>query len=394
MPHPSTLRRLAPAGLLALLAGCAQTPETPLPSGTCPGGPVEAAALEYLNAGREQAALAPLIVDPALAAAAEAHADYLARYRQNSHYQEADRAHFTGRLPGDRARAAGYPNRSVAEVISPYRRDSGRATTLRSLEDLMAGPYHRLRLLDPTRDEIGAACRQRAQRAYVYLLGNRDMPRANPEAPPLIVWPADGTTDIPPLFFAEAPDPLPEHAFSGYPVSVSFNPAHFRTAPADVRLRLYEADSGRAVPVLRQLDAASDPNGLLTEHQFVLFPAERLEWGRDYRVELTYGSDDRQHHAWTFRTREPDVPMHRITDVGHRIDAEAGHPFLLFVPPGEGASINDVAQGESVMSYRAKTYRSLRLDAVFVDPHVLRVTAEGEGSGEIEFAGTRVRIVL
>ncbi|MFO7581451.1 hypothetical protein, partial [Guyparkeria sp.] len=264
----------------------------------------------------------------------------------------------------------------------------------RSIDDLLAGPYHRLLLLDWTRDELGAACRDRQQMAYVYLLGSREIARENREQPPMVVWPPDGAEGVPPVFFAEQPDPLPGHDFSGYPVSVGFNPAHFPEPPGQVTLRLVEAETGRPVPAIVQRQHDNDPHGLLTEHQFVLFPGERLGWGQDYRVELRYHDDRSHRHAWSFRTREPDAPMHEITEAGQVVQAEPGRPFLLYVPPGDGSDRGDATPTGPGMSYRMTRRQSLRLDAEFVDPHVLRVVADGGGDGEIEFQGRRVRIAL
>ncbi|MDG4867505.1 CAP domain-containing protein [Guyparkeria sp. 1SP6A2] len=383
MPRHVPIRPLLLAVMLALLGGCAQSPT--LSSGACPGSPVAADARDQLNAWRQQAGLGALTMSPALVSAASAHGRYLATHGVNSHRQTPGRAGFTGRQAGDRALAAGYPNRYVAEVLSTYMNESRVSGSGRTLDDLLAGPYHRFLLLDWTRDELGVGCHQREQMAWVYLLGHREAPVAAPEQPPLVVWPPDGAEDIPPVFFAEQPDPLPGHAVSGYPISVQFNPARFPEAPEAVRLQLFEAETGRRLPMIVQRQKSNDPHGLLNDHQFVLFPRERLEWGQTYRAELRYGKDG-QHHAWRFRVRERQDPVHRITEVDQIVRPEPGRPFLLQIPPVEG--------GDAGMSYRLATYPSLKLEAEFVDPQVLRVTARGQGSGEIEFQGHRVRIAL
>lgn len=364
-------------------------------SGACHGGvPVDGPARDYINASREQAGLGPVSFDPMLDTAAEAHAAYLARHRVNSHYQSSGRKGFTGRGPGDRVLAAGYPNRSVIEVVSPYASGSEAASVRRSLDDLFAGPYHRLLLLDWTRDELGAACRDQRQMAYVYLLGSRNIVRENPAQPAVVVWPPDDAEEVPPVFFAEEPDPLPDHRFSGYPVSVSFNPAHFRKPPDQVTLRLVEVETGRILPIIVQREKDNDPHGLLTDHQFVLFPRDRLGWGQDYRVELRYHADGWRRHEWSFRTRELDAPMHVITQARQTVRPEPGKPFLIYVPPEKAPDRSDATRTGPAMSYRMTKRKSLRLDADFVDPNVLRVTADGGGDGEIRFRGKRVRIAL
>ena len=384
MPRPVPIRALLVAAMLALLAGCAQSPK--FSSGACPGSPVAADARDQLNAWRQQAGLGALTISPALESAASAHGRYLATHGVNSHRQTPGRSGFTGRQAGDRALAAGYPNRYVAEALSTYTNDSRVSDARRPLEDLLAGPYHRFLLLDWSRDELGVGCHLGEQMAWVYLLGHREAAVAAPEQPPLVVWPPDGGEDIPPVFFAEQPDPLPGHAVSGYPISVQFNPARFPTAPEAVRMQLFEAETGRRLPVIVQRQEGNDPNGLLNEHQFVLFPRERLAWGETYRAELRYGKDGAHRHVWRFRVRERQDPVHRITEADQMVRPEPGRPFLLQVPPVEG--------GDAGMSYRLVAHRSLKIEAEFVDPQVLRVTARGEGSGEIEFQGYRVRIAL
>jgi len=370
--------------MLVLLAGCAQSPK--LSPGACPGAPVAADARDQLNAWRQQAGLGALAISPTLESAASAHGRYIAMHGVNSHRQTAGRAGFTGRQAGDRALAAGYPNRYVAEALSTYTNESLPADSGRVLDDLLAGPYHRFLLLDWTRDELGVGCHQGLQTAWVYLLGHREARAAAPDQPALAVWPPDGAEDIPPVFFAEQPDPLPGHAVSGYPISVQFNPARFPEPPRAVRLQLFEADTGRRLPVIVQRQKDNDPHGLLDEHQFVLFPRERLAWGESYRAELRYGNDGQHRHVWRFRVRERQDPVHRITEVDQIVRPEPGRPFLLQVPPVEG--------GDAGMSYRLVVHRSLKIEAEFVDPQVLRVTVRGQGSGEIEFQGYRVRIAL
>src|SRR5262249_45877251 len=46
------------------------------------------------------------------------------------------------------------------------------------------------------------------------------VPLANPA---YVLWPPPNHTGVPPAFFEEVPDPLPDRSFSGYPVSVQFN---------------------------------------------------------------------------------------------------------------------------------------------------------------------------
>ncbi|MFO7582187.1 hypothetical protein, partial [Guyparkeria sp.] len=67
---PASFRLIPFALLIALLAGCAQSP---LLEDGCHVGAIEGPAREYLNAQRVQAGLNPVSVDSTLGVAAEAH---------------------------------------------------------------------------------------------------------------------------------------------------------------------------------------------------------------------------------------------------------------------------------------------------------------------------------
>ncbi len=129
-----------------------------------------------VNAVRQAAGLLSLAPSETLTRAADAHADYLAKYLpihrdtlKSAHEQNPTLPEFTGHLASDRVRYFGYPHSQVLENIS-----LGNLTIADSVSDLMSAIYHRFAFLDFEVDEIGAA--SVAQR-YVYELGKQDLSR-------------------------------------------------------------------------------------------------------------------------------------------------------------------------------------------------------------------------
>src|SRR5215213_6974842 len=99
-----TQRVLTLAGLVVLLLGVAATPRaTPLAHASQAEDPENAAALHNINLYRSWLGIEPLVIDPALQRAAEAHVEY---YRLNYgdpslagmglHYETPGRPGFTG----------------------------------------------------------------------------------------------------------------------------------------------------------------------------------------------------------------------------------------------------------------------------------------------------------
>ena len=86
---------------------------------------------------------------PVLAAAAQAHADDLARTGRAEHTGS------DGSLPADRAQRAGWPNRYVGENVAAGDPAKDQDTAHASWE---ASPGHRANLLYPGITHVGAAC--------------------------------------------------------------------------------------------------------------------------------------------------------------------------------------------------------------------------------------------
>jgi len=208
-------------------------------------------ALLYLNARRAAAGLPPLRLEPTLAAAATAHARYVARGPGfDGHMQEPGAAGFTGVHPADRAAYFGYYERT-SEVIS-YRRGAEAA-----IEEWLSAPYHRLPLIRPDNRLLGYGWASDERTVAVidcgpdWPLAEAFLPsgsgaadpggggadagdgRADPEdAPPpvsvrVVRWPYPGQTGVPTSWPGlEEPDPFRLYPGVegpvGYTVSLTF----------------------------------------------------------------------------------------------------------------------------------------------------------------------------
>ena len=323
-------------------------------------------AYQYLNQLRQRVGLPPLTRDAALERAAAGHARYMSQHRTLTHRERRGLDGFTGAVVAERALAAGYPHSDVSENVA--RRRGG---AMASIDGLMAAIYHRFGFLDLAISEVGVGLAQPApdQPSYfAYLMGNgavtalcqgassaaggeyyddlcRDRRRVSRAAwdearagvlrqrPELVIWPGRGERDVPPAFYNEVPDPLPDYEVSGYPVSVEFNPVYF----ADVsvtRFVLRDGRSGQPLPVAALMDRGSDPNGKFTSHQFALFPRDRLEWAHPYSVEVVYRNRGLEEKLeWTFTTREPPGPMIRLGRSGAQYALAPGQQTAFYWAP-------------------------------------------------------------
>lgn len=364
-----------------LLAGCAQTPE-PVAQGPVCGDDLSQPAADKLSQIRQQAGLAPSIASSQLQQAAYHHAHYLAEQESNAHAQNHQHVAFSGATPGERAHAAGFANPYVAEAITTYNANQTPHVLDRATEDLMAGIYHRFLLLDWTRTEVGVSCAGDDFAAFVYKLGDSEARMPKPQDGRTALWPAPDSQDVPPVFFDEQPDPLPGQTFSGYPVSVQFNPALYPDPPQSVTLTIYAKGQDNPLAAHPLLSAANDPNGLLTPHQYALFPKQRLEWGQRYRVELSYQAEQRNTQQWWFTTKALDKPLVVLEDTPTSVEMSAGEPFVIYAQPDQPGA----------WSITRQTSGRLELDVEYIDPHTVMLTPQGQGSGTVELNGQRLRL--
>jgi hypothetical protein len=211
------------------------------------------------------------------------------------------------------------------------------------------------------------------------------------QAPAVVTWPTDGADDVPPAFFNEEPDPLPDLAVSGYPVSVEFNP-HYADDVELLSLRLYavDPDGGERELTGRLLDRESDPNGLFNARQFAWFPLQRLDWATQHRVEFVARVDGIERLiTWNFKTRGSEARLLQASAADSRFAVVSGTEYWLYLPPTD-------EQPLTVMSARTEYRRGNQVTLALVDPNTLSVLVDAPACDRILLTfedGRRVTLI-
>jgi len=361
-----------------------------------------------LNNIRHQAGLEPFRKNSTLEKAAENHASYLSLNNIASHFERRNRAGFTGKKPEDRALYTGYESKAVTENFSLGQQDASE-----SIAGLMSAIYHRFGFLDITKDEVGIGIiKGKSGSNYVYNMGNDRLNRyckssvyaaegqfyadvckhnekvsakiydgieseIQEQNPPLIVWPPRNAEKVPVVFYEEIPDPLPDLAVSGYPISIQLNPHYYRRVKI-LRFKLFDRQSGAEIIPVRLLTRKLDPNRLLTTHQFALFPINRLEWNQWYRAEVLFKANGKQmFYKWRFKTKDLAVPTFRIEAKNERLLLKAHQTYAVHIPPRRHLPVIRHLRWEAT----SKTNNRI----VWEDKNTIMVTLTGRRCEEFQF---------
>lgn len=211
--------------------------------------------------------------------------------------------------------------------------------------------------------------------------------------PDVVMWPPDQAANIPPAFFEEDPDPLPDRSVSGYPISIQFNPASTaQVESASFRLLKWSGNgqefSWKAVADTRVLDQDTDPQEQLDGLQFVLFPLQRLDWAGRYRAEFEAWVDgEYRQYAWDFATSDPGGPLFVIdgSDQVMRVDVSE-RPLVVIPPRREAYSVNALKvawQGDTEVSISSLDGNTARLDIDWRNCLPVKLTVEDGRSATI-----------
>jgi uncharacterized protein YkwD len=271
------------------IAAASPAPE-PTVSATAAASPTarsnEAAEMLRVHNELRIAIGAPAVrTDERVAAAAQRHAEYLARNGQGGHEETPGEPGFTGASVRERLAAQGYPDATASEVATSF---SSGTDGVRSLWVL---PYHRLGLMHPHAIVAGwghaeVAGRTATVGVIVYDFGA--------SAPDRVRSPAAGQRVAGSWSGEEFPDVLPSGAARpvGYPVMATFSNAR----AVDLRgARLTDASE-------RELAYHVVPQ--LYERDYVaIVPASPLAPGAKYRVRLELTVDGAEViDEWDFET--------------------------------------------------------------------------------------------
>jgi len=327
----------------------------------------ESRAGAHLNAIREAMGMNTLLHNSYLEDASQAHADYLVENHTSSHYEEEGNTYFTGIKPMDRTLYSGYPSLSVSENLSTQMLNAKA-----SIDGLFSAIYHRFAFLDTKIDEIGIGVTQNPEHpedtAFVYLMGNSEIrslcygnsfegvgkyyykicknlehriaKKAFDKAksyyqknnPKIILYPYENQSEVPPAFYVETPDPLPDYDVSGFPISISFNDYYFDKVEL-LSFTLYDAEY-TLIENVRLMDKETDPHGRFTDKEFALFPLERLSYDSLYRVEVVYVYKGEERELfWEFSTEIPKEKLLIIQEERAKIQLHVGESYILYFKP-------------------------------------------------------------
>lgn len=317
-------------------------------------------ALKYLNYLRNCAGMISLSLNDNLNKAALNHSNYMKINNIFSHSENENNSSFTGITPNDRAIYAGYLSRYVLENIS-----SGNNSYKDSIDGLFSAIYHRLGFLNININEIGIG---KDDKFYTYDMGNSNLnnlcasdsfnddgyyytnvcadkikkvsvidynnaiesvEKLNPK---IIIWPAKDSKNIPPVFYEEIPDPLPDNSVSGYPVSITFNKYYFKTPPKLISFKIYD-DNGEITDT-KLLDKNSDVNNKIDEFSYVLFPLKRLDWNKKYKVKVVYDLNETEKTIeWNFTTKKLNYPYYKVEGTNANLNVLVGKTYAVYFLP-------------------------------------------------------------
>lgn len=340
----------------------------------------EQQAFKYLNSLRVGAGLIPLFSHPKLNKAAKNHANYLTNHLTFGHKEDKKYKDFTGEFASSRVTYAGYAAPLVIENVSTHNQNAKE-----SVNGLFAAIYHRLAFLDFRSDTIGIGISQHPKRkeqtAFVYDMSAKALAKLYRAKKPvstdkitavlttnkkrnskMVIYPFDKQKEVPPAFFDELPDPLPEHRVSGFPISVSFNSFYYKEGKL-LNFQLFDNDGTEITNTLK-IDHKTDPNKRLEKLDFVLFPLKRLKWNSQYHVKFLAIIDQKIiERKWSFTTQKFNIPFHIVKNNKGNFKMKASESHIFYFPPQSKIDLlQDIAYPSNI-------------DIEFVDKNTIKLTA-------------------
>lgn len=378
----------------------------------------KSAGYDYLNALRVRADMIPFTRNLQLETAAGNHSNYLIvnsskTLRVSGHFENPGDPGFTGNSVSDRTAAAGFLSKLVGENVS-----NGQDDVFKSIDDLMSAIYHRFGFLSFSHNLMGLGFVKNPDinyTAYTYNSGNSGLNSLCQGAsfsgfgtfstnvcaqnssfrislpdktaaenaiigqnPMIVRWPQQGDIDVPPAFFEESPDPLPDFSVSGYPISLQFNPMSFSSVSVK-SFRLFDDVTGTEITNTRLLDQKTDPNAKFSSLEYALFPLQRLDWKSVYRVEVNYDSNKGPGSLlWKFATRNPGAPIFQYAGNGAVVNIPSNvTSFFFYVPPEPGFP--------TIGAISTQFPANLSLTTNFLDSNTLSITMQGSAGQQASF---------
>ena len=276
------------AGTTAPVAATARPSVSTSPTATAPSAQLNDSAemLRAHNALRTAIGALAVRADDRVTAAAQQHAEYLARNNVLGHDETPGDPGFSGATVQDRLRARGYADATASEVASSF------GTGVDGVRSLWLLPYHRLGLMHPNAVIAGwghaeVDGRSTTVGVIVYDFGS--------SAPDRVLSPASGQIVRPSWDGEEFPDVLPAGAARpvGYPVMVVYSGAR----STELRAARITGPDGREIPLHLVPQ--------IYERDYVaVVPAQPLGAGQRYhvRLDLTVAVLGDVTEEWDFET--------------------------------------------------------------------------------------------
>ena len=349
--------------------------------------------LSYLNELRSGVGMEKLITNDNLNVAAKAHANYMLVNNESGHYEIESHRGYTGKTPVDRALQAGYFSMVISENVSASSRNAHE-----SIDGLFSAIYHRFGFLSTTINEIGLGIVQDKfntdKTAFTYLMGNSDLNRlctmksftqqggyykgckdqehrqkkedvdqalnyAKQTNPDIIVYPYNEQRGVPPVFYAEEPDPLPDYDVSGFPISVEFNDYFYKNVTL-LSFTLSDND-GNSIPVLF-MDSKSDINQRFTQYQYAIFPLKRLEYNSKYYAKIEYKiKDEVKEKRWGFYTTRIQDEFYKMDKLYDELTIIPNQRYIIYFPPVDAHDLLKDLQFPSGVDIQFLDHNTIRL---------------------------------
>lgn len=353
--------------------------------------------LDTLNRYRTLAGLNILSFNTSLSCAAKIHTKYLQNH-PFSHYEEKLKT------PSLRALYCGYDSKFVIENLSKGEKDYQD-----SIKDLFSAIYHRLGFLDFNINEVGF---DSYNKIYVYEMGNSFIRKGcingknifsgiigvcgnnkivsldafnlqMKNNPKVVVWPYDGMKNTPTVFYDEIPDPLPGYGVCGYPISISFNPYYFK----NIKLISFDLFLNNQKIKSKIVDFKSDVNHLLKKTQFVLFPLDRLEYGREYTVKAKFLINNEIYNfKWKFNT-ENENNLLKIDSLKASFVLKENTTYFLYFKP--------LNNNDKISKFNYRYNSNIRFNKIgYKDANTIYLNVSGKGKITIYANNREVNLIV
>ncbi|BDI28336.1 hypothetical protein CCAX7_003870 [Capsulimonas corticalis] len=255
-------------------------------------------ALAVVNDIRQFISLPAFALNASLCGAAMDHTKYLDTHKEFGHTETPTLAGFTGKTPGERASAHGYPYVNYENV------SSGIVSFADSILDLFDAPYHRAPFLQPGPGDFGAATISDKTTLEFGVAGKKGT----------VFYPFDGETGVPIQWSApESPDPL---RLWGATKPVGYIITMFYFSPDGEKISVTSASlqTASGVPVPCYVNTPANDNAL--SNGLFVIPQHPLKPQTTYVVTVkaatVSGADLSQ--KWKFTTRSgSDLELARGT---------------------------------------------------------------------------------